>query len=104
MCVFTVVFVLLILGADVCVLSSTSCFNDDNLVFPSMVFWLCSSFFLNIFISYFLYLHFFYQFLLDIFFIYISNAIQKSPIPSPSCSPTHPLPLLDPGIPLYWGI
>jgi hypothetical protein len=46
---------------------------------------------------------FFYQnFLLDIFFIYISNAIQKVPytllLP---CSPTHPLPLLGSGIPLY---
>jgi hypothetical protein len=32
---------------------------------------------------------------------------QKSPIPSPHpppCSLTHSLPLLGPGIPLYWGI
>ena len=38
-------------------------------------------------------------FLLDIFFIYISNAIRKVPyiLPQP-CSPTHPLPLLGPGI------
>jgi hypothetical protein len=38
-------------------------------------------------------------FLFDIFFIYISNAILKVPytLPQP-CSPTHPLPLLDPGI------
>jgi hypothetical protein len=44
-------------------------------------------------------------FLLDIFFIYMSNAILKVPyiLPLP-CSPTHPLPLLGPGIPLYWGI
>jgi hypothetical protein len=44
-------------------------------------------------------------FLLDIFFIYISNAIPKVPytIPLP-CSPTHPNPLPGPGIPLYWGI
>jgi hypothetical protein len=27
---------------------------------------------------------------------------RKSPIPSPS--PTHPLPLLGPGVPLYWDI
>jgi hypothetical protein len=41
-------------------------------------------------------------FLLDIFFIYISNAIPKVPyiLPLP-CSPTHPLQLLDPGVPLY---
>jgi hypothetical protein len=47
----------------------------------------------------------FYAFLLDIFFIYISNAILKVPytLPAP-CSPTHPLPLLRPDIPLYWGI
>jgi hypothetical protein len=44
-------------------------------------------------------------FLKDIFFIYISNAIPKVPYAlPPSYSPTHPLPLLDPGIPLYWGI
>jgi hypothetical protein len=45
------------------------------------------------------------HFLLDIFFIYISNAIPKVPytIP-PACSPTHPLLLSGPGIPLYWGI
>ena len=44
-------------------------------------------------------------FLLDIFFIYISNAISKVPytLPQP-CSPTHPRPLLGPGIPQYWGI
>jgi hypothetical protein len=42
---------------------------------------------------------------LDIFFIYISNAIPKVPytLPQP-CSPTHPLPLLGPGIPLYRDI
>jgi hypothetical protein len=48
---------------------------------------------------------FFLIFLLDIFFIYISNAIPKVPYTLPlSRSPTHPLPLLDPGVPLYWGI
>jgi hypothetical protein len=47
----------------------------------------------------------FFFFLLDIFFIYISNAIPKVPYTlPPPCSPTHPLPLLGPGIPLYWGI
>jgi hypothetical protein len=45
------------------------------------------------------------NFLLDIFFIYISNAIPKVPYTlPPPCSPTHPLPFTDPGIPLYWGI
>jgi hypothetical protein len=44
-------------------------------------------------------------FLLDIFFIYISNAIPKVPYTLPlPCSPTHPLLLLGLGIPLYWGI
>ena len=44
-------------------------------------------------------------FLLDIFFIYISNAIPKVPYTLPlPYSPTHPLPLPGPGIPLYWGI
>jgi hypothetical protein len=44
-------------------------------------------------------------FLLDIFFIYISNAIPKVPYTLPlPCSPTHPLPLLGSGDSLYWGI
>jgi hypothetical protein len=44
-------------------------------------------------------------FLLDIFFIYISNAILIVPYTlPPPCFPTHPLPLPGPGIPLYWGI
>jgi hypothetical protein len=51
-------------------------------------------------------------FLLDIFFIYISNVIpfpnflSKNPLSSPlfPCSPTHPLLLPGIGIPLYWGI
>jgi hypothetical protein len=51
-------------------------------------------------------------FLLDIFFIYISNVIPFpsipfknlfSPPPSP-CSSTHPFKLPGSGIPLYWGI
>jgi hypothetical protein len=48
---------------------------------------------------------FFFPFLLNIFFIYISNAIPNIPytLPTP-CSPSHPLPLLGPGVPLYWGI
>jgi hypothetical protein len=48
---------------------------------------------------------FFFFFLLDIFLIYITNAILKVPYTLPlSCSPTHPLLLLGPGILLYWGI
>jgi hypothetical protein len=48
---------------------------------------------------------FFLIFLLDIFFIYISNAIPKVPYTLPlPCSPAHSLPLLNPGVPLYWGI
>ena len=51
-------------------------------------------------------------FLLDIFFIYISNVIpfpgfpSKKPLSHPLSPylPTHPLPLSCPGIPLYWGI
>jgi hypothetical protein len=53
-----------------------------------------------------LYKHPFFKFLLlDIFFIYILNAIPKVPytLPMP-CSPTHPRLLLGPGIPRYWGI
>jgi hypothetical protein len=41
---------------------------------------------------------------LDIFFIYISNAILKVTYTLPShCYPTHPLQLPDPDIPLYYG-
>jgi hypothetical protein len=41
-------------------------------------------------------------FLLDIFFIYISIAIPKVPYTlTLPCSPTHPLSLLGPGVPLY---
>jgi hypothetical protein len=44
-------------------------------------------------------------FKLDIYFIYISNAFSKVPytllLP---CSLTHPIPLPDPSIPLYWDI
>jgi hypothetical protein len=44
------------------------------------------------------------NFLLDIFFIYISNAIPKDPCTLPlPCSPTHPLPLLGPEVPLCTG-
>jgi hypothetical protein len=44
-------------------------------------------------------------FLLDLFFIYISNAILKVPYTLPlPCSPSHPLQLPGPGIPLYGGI
>jgi hypothetical protein len=44
-------------------------------------------------------------FLLDIFFIYTSNAIPKVPYTLPlPCSPTHPLLLLGPGIPRHYCI
>jgi hypothetical protein len=41
---------------------------------------------------------------LGIIFTYISNAIPKVPHALPHTLPTHPLPLLGPGVPLYWGI
>jgi hypothetical protein len=42
-------------------------------------------------------------FLLDIFSIYISNAIPKVPYNLPLfSSQTHPLSIPGPGIPLYW--
>jgi hypothetical protein len=51
-------------------------------------------------------------FLLDIFFLYISNVIpfpsfpSENPLfpPTSPCPPTHPLILPDHGIPLLWGI
>jgi hypothetical protein len=46
----------------------------------------------------------FFFFLLGIFLVYIFNAIPKVPHTHPPQSPTHPLPLFGPGIPLYWGI
>jgi hypothetical protein len=42
-------------------------------------------------------------FKLGIFLVYIFNAIPKVPHTHPQ-SPTHPLPLFGPGVPLYWGI
>jgi hypothetical protein len=42
-------------------------------------------------------------FKLGIYFICIFNAIPKYFLPSPTHSPTHPLPLLGPDVPLYWG-
>jgi hypothetical protein len=47
---------------------------------------------------------FFSNFLLGIFFIYISNVIPKVPHTPPPVPPTHPLPFFGPGVPLYWGI
>jgi hypothetical protein len=52
---------------------------------------ICNTFFLKIIII----------FLVYIFFIYISNAIQKVPYTPLPCSSTHPLPLLGLGIPQY---
>jgi hypothetical protein len=47
-------------------------------------------------------MEYFSNFLLGIFFIYISNAIPKVPYTLPlPCSPMHPLPLLGPGVLLY---
>jgi hypothetical protein len=48
---------------------------------------------------------FFFYFLLDIFFIYISNAIPKVPYTlPPPYSPTHPILLPGPCVPLHWAI
>jgi hypothetical protein len=54
--------------------------------------------------SSFIYFYLFLIFLLGIFLFYISNAIPKDThtLPPPH-SPTHPLPLFGPGVPLYWG-
>jgi hypothetical protein len=43
---------------------------------------------------------------LFIYFLYIHFKCypESSLYPPPPCSPTHPLLLLGPGIPLYWGI
>jgi hypothetical protein len=64
--------------------------------------------FIYLFIYLFTYLFtylFIYLFLLDIFFIYTSNAILKVSYTLPlPCSPTHPLSLLGSDIPLYCGI
>jgi hypothetical protein len=53
-----------------------------------------------------------FSFLLEIFFIYISDVIlfpgfpskNTLPLPLSTCSPTHPLLLPGLDIPLYWGI
>jgi hypothetical protein len=51
-----------------------------------------------------LFLLFIYLFILGIFFIYMSKAIPKFPHTPHTYSPTHLLPLLGPGVPLYCGI
>jgi hypothetical protein len=59
---------------------------------------------LSFFTHVFLILFFLTIFLLGISFISISNAIPKVPYTLPlPCSPTHPLLLPGPGVPLYWG-
>jgi hypothetical protein len=65
--------------------------------------WTTVCFLLVLIVSFFVCL-FDYYFLLRIFFNYISNAIPKVPHTLPLHSPTHPLPLFGPGVPLYWGI
>jgi hypothetical protein len=66
-------------------------------------------FFLTLVLSFLFFFFFFFFFFLTFFIryflLYISNAIPKPPytLPMP-CSPTHPLPLPGPGIPLSWGI
>jgi hypothetical protein len=53
----------------------------------------------------FFFFYFLFNFLLDIFFIYISNVIPKVPYTLPlPCTSNHSLPLLSPGVPLYWSI
>jgi hypothetical protein len=75
-----------------------------DLPFEIFLFFFLDLFFIFIFYYYIIAFLFIY-FLLDIFFIYISNAIPKVPYTLPPlCSLTHPLPLLGPCIPLYWGI
>ena len=65
--------------------------HKNGILFPSKVF-------LSLFFS-------FSNFLLGIFFIYISNATPKVPYTLPlPCSPTHPFLLPGSDIPLYWGI
>jgi hypothetical protein len=53
-------------------------------------------------VPFFFFFFSFYLFFLDIFFN-ITNAIPRV-LPHPPCSPTHPLLLAGPGIPLYWYI
>jgi hypothetical protein len=55
----------------------------------NVIFLFYCSFFLFFLIRYFSRLHF--------------QCYPKSPQPTPQ-SPTHPLPLFGPGVPLYWGI
>jgi hypothetical protein len=59
----------------------------------------------HISLGYLLFRKYFSLFLLDIFFIYISDAIPKVPYTlTPPYSPTHPLLFLGPSIPLYSSI
>jgi hypothetical protein len=60
------------------------------LFFFSFFFLLLFFVFFSIFIRYLAHLHF--------------QCYTKSPPIAPPHSPTHPLPLFGPGVPLYWGI
>ena len=52
-----------------------------------------------------LFIFFFFQFLIRYFLHLHFKCYPEGPLYSPPpCSPTHSLPLLVPGIPLYWGI
>jgi hypothetical protein len=84
--------------------SSSLSIAQNTVVYPTFFFLIFNRHIFSFFFS---------LFLLDIFFIYISNVIPFPPhFPSKSslshppspCSPTHPLLLPCPGIPLHWGI
>ena len=65
--------------------------EKQNISFNFLMFFLSFLFFSSIFIRYLAHLHF--------------QCYTKSPpYPPTPHSPTHPLPLLGPGVPLYWGI
>jgi hypothetical protein len=68
--------------------------SDDLYIRPTayaVTLLICCVFFFNLFIRYILYIH---------FKCYPESSLYL-PLP---CSPTHPLPLLGPGVPQYWGI
>jgi hypothetical protein len=83
--------------------------RDANMIKTHMYFVIYKNKLTKIKVLMFHSLFLFKIFLLDIFFIYISNVIpfpgflsKKAPPPSP-CSPTHPLLIPGPGIPPNWA-
>jgi hypothetical protein len=53
---------------------------------------------------FFIYIYIYISFIRYFPYLHFKCYPKSSLYPPPPCSPTHPLPLFGPGVPLYWGI